>query len=78
MAIMDDASARGHSFQYKKLFDLNVTDDSILNVKRLFYVICSRARESLALVAYSDDSAGIQSYLTSKGWLHQDEIALIE
>ncbi len=78
MAIMDDASARGHSFQYKKLFDLSVIDDNVKNVKRLFYVICSRARESLALVAYSDDSAGIQSYLTSKGWLHQDEIALIE
>lgn len=78
MAIMDDASARGHSFQYKKLFDMKEDDDKTLNVKRLFYVICSRARESLALVAYSDDPTGIQGYLTDKGWVHQDEIVLVE
>lgn len=77
MAIMDDASARGHSFQYKKLFDMNEADDKTLNVKRLFYVICSRDRESLALVAYSDDPAGIQRYLTGKGWVHQDEILIL-
>lgn len=77
MAIMDDASARGHSFQYKKLFDMNESDDKTLNVKRLFYVICSRARESLALVAYSDDPVEIQRYLTDKGWVHQDEIVIL-
>ncbi len=77
MAIMDDASARGTSFQYKKLFNMRETDDKILNVKRLFYVICSRARESLALVAYSDEPEEIQSYLTGKGWVHQDEIVML-
>jgi len=74
---MDDVSTRGNSFQYEKLFDVNATDEKTLNVKRLFYVICSRARESLALVAYSDDPDGIQRYLTSKGWVHQDEIVVL-
>jgi DNA helicase-2/ATP-dependent DNA helicase PcrA len=78
MAIIDDASARGHSFQYKKLFDMNEADDKTLNVKRLFYVICSRTRESLALVAYSDDPVGIQKYLTGKKWVLQDEIVVLE
>lgn len=74
MAIMDDASARGHSFQYEKLFDTNETDEKVLNVKRLFYVICSRARESLALVAYSDNPYRMRQYLIKKGWVNADEI----
>jgi len=77
MAIMDDTSARGPSFQYKKLFDVSATDEKTFNVKRLFYVICSRAKESLALVVYSDNPSGIQKHLIDKGWVQQDEIVVL-
>lgn len=64
---MDDAEAEGNLFSYEKLFgakEMSDTDfdnekqgkdNSVSRTRRLFYVACTRAKDSLALVAYTQD-----------------------
>lgn len=74
MAIMDDTSAKGSAFQYEKLFGVtDASTSSMLNVKRLFYVVCSRAKESLALVAYTSNPHAMKKYANQE-WFTHDEI----
>lgn len=66
MVIMDDAQARGFLFSYEKLFGAKAkTDTDMKNERegkdtstsrtaRLFYVACTRAQKSLAVVAYTE------------------------
>lgn len=89
MAIMDDNSANGFLFRYEKLFgaqELSHTDirnqsegkDSVLSrTRRLFYVICSRAEKSLAVVAYTKDPEAVKSKSLESGWFTQDEIEMM-
>jgi len=89
MVIIDDSDARGHWFSYEKLFGTkNKTATDIKNenegketgidrTRRLFYVICSRAEESLAVVAYTDDPAGLKASLSGKGWFSDEEIIVL-
>lgn len=89
MAIMDDNSANGFLFRYEKLFgaqELSQTDirnqsegkDSVLSrTRRLFYVICSRAEKSLAVVAYTKDPEAVKSKSLESGWFTQDEIEMM-
>ncbi|MFV0359941.1 hypothetical protein, partial [Tropicimonas sp.] len=44
--------------------------------RRLLYVTCTRAEESLALVLYSEAPDTIRSFLTSKKWMAEDEIVM--
>lgn len=89
MAILDDDEAGGFLFDYEKFLgikDLSVTDrkneslglDSALSrTRRLFYVICSRAEKSLAVVCYTKSPALLKKQLIEKEWFHEDEIQLI-
>ena len=89
MVIMDDSEARGFLFRYEKLLggkapsatdQKNVTEGketSIDRTRRLFYVTCSRAKKSLALVAYSADPDAVKSQVLQNGWLGQDEVVTI-
>lgn len=86
MVILDDDEARGFLFSYEKLFgatEPTVTDikniedgkeTSIDRTRRLFYVICSRAEESLAIVAYTKDSQKVKEYALEQGWFDESEI----
>jgi len=86
MVLMDDSEARGFMFGYEKLFgakDRSAADlrnesegkeTSLDRTRRLFYVTCSRARGSLALVAYSDNPKAIRSHVIESGWFVADEI----
>lgn len=75
MVIMDDTEARGFLFKYDDLFGGKVDGDKTVEAtKRLFYVTASRAKESLALVAYSSTPDRIKQYVLSKGWFDEDEI----
>lgn len=86
MVILDDEEARGFLFSYEKLFrakDPSETDiknqkegkeTSIDRTRRLFYVTCSRAEESLAIVAYTKEPERIKSYVLSEGWFDDNEI----
>jgi DNA helicase-2/ATP-dependent DNA helicase PcrA len=89
MAIIDDSEARGFLFSYDKLFGIkSKTENDMKNeregketgidrTRRLFYVICSRAKESLAIVAYTDNPARLKTNLSGKGWFADDEIIVI-
>lgn len=86
MVINDDASARGFLFGYEKLFGAKETtkavrenegpgnDTSISRTRRLLYVTCSRAEESLAVVTYSENPAAVKSSVIQKGWFEATEI----
>jgi DNA helicase II / ATP-dependent DNA helicase PcrA len=86
MAIIDDSEARGFLFSYDKLFGMkSKTETDIRNeregketgidrTRRLFYVICSRTKESLAIVAYTDNPAVLKTSLSGKDWFTDDEI----
>lgn len=90
MVIIDDSEARGFLFSYEKLFgakaktqtDINNEnlgkDTSIDRTRRLFYVICSRAEESLAVVAYSNNPELVKKHVIDEGWFEESEIEIIE
>jgi DNA helicase II / ATP-dependent DNA helicase PcrA len=88
MVLMDDGDARGFLFGYDKLLgakapsaaDLKNAQDgketSLDRTRRLFYVTCSRAKSSLALVAYSPDQAAVKTHVIANGWFSEDEVIL--
>lgn len=90
MVIIDDDEARGFLFSYDKLFGAKAKTDadvrneregnetSIDRTRRLFYVTCSRAEESLAVVAYSADPSAVVRTAQAQGWFGSDEVELIE
>lgn len=86
MVVIDDEEARGFMFNYDKLFGakaLSSTDISNINegkdstvdrTRRLFYVTCSRAEKSLAIVAYTKNPEAVKSHVLSEKWFNADEI----
>lgn len=89
MVIIDDSEARGFLFSYEKLFgakektgaDLENekagNDTSIDRTRRLFYVTCSRAEKSLAIVAYSNKPEKVKEHVLKEGWFEDSEIEMI-
>lgn len=83
--IMDDSEARGFMFSYDKLFGAKEDsmskdpgrETSIDRTRRLFYVTCSRAEVSLALVAYTSGQEQVRNHVIKEGWFKQEEIELI-
>jgi DNA helicase II / ATP-dependent DNA helicase PcrA len=76
MVIMDDHEARGFLFKYDKLFGDGAEDNQTASTRRLFYVTCSRAVRSLALVAYAEDPERVRNQLLANGWFKAGEIFL--
>ena len=75
MVIMDDSEARGFMFKYEDLFGGKASVSKTMDgTKRLFYVTCSRAKESLALVAYTTDPERVRSFVINEGWFAEEEI----
>lgn len=86
MVLMDDGEARGFLFGYDKLLGAKAPtaadiknaqegkETSLDRTRRLFYVTCSRARSSLALVAYSPDPAAVRAHVIANGWFTADEV----
>jgi DNA helicase-2/ATP-dependent DNA helicase PcrA len=86
MVILDDNEARGFMFSYDKLLGtkaltetdernrLEGKDTSIDRTSRLFYVTCSRAQESLAVIVYTKEPDKAVSYLSSIRWFEDVEI----
>lgn len=78
MVVMDDSEAGGFSFKYDKLFAAGFESDGITaNTRRLFYVTCSRAEQSLCLIAYSGDPQAVKSHVVNQGWFEDDEVILL-
>ncbi|MGG4198501.1 hypothetical protein [Peribacillus frigoritolerans] len=90
MVIIDDDEARGFLFSYEKLFGVKEKtksdlknenegkDTSIDRTRRLFYVTCSRAEESLAIIAYSTEPELVRKQVIEEGWFEESEVEIIE
>lgn len=90
LAILDDEEAKGFLFSYEKLFGAkassetdrkNITEGketSIDRTRRLFYVICSRAVKSLAIVAYTNDVDAVKNTVLANNWFMSDEILFLD
>lgn len=86
MILIDDSDARGNWFSYDKLF--GVAERSATDLKnekegketvidrttRLFYVTCTRAKKSLAIVAYTDKPELLKKMIIANDWFEKDEI----
>ena len=89
MVILDDAQARGFLFSYEKLFGVKAQSDtdeknahdgkdtSITRTARLFYVACTRAKKSLAIVAYTENEEMVRDTALANGWLLENEIYIV-
>ena len=89
MVVLDDESSKGFLFKYEKLFgaiELSQRDidnekqgiDSVISrTRRLFYVTCSRAEKSLAIVAYSQDPQAVKKHAIESKWFNVNEIFLV-
>lgn len=88
MVVMDDEEARGFMFGYEKLFgakeltpadkknEIEGRDNSISRTRRLFYVTCSRARKSLALLIYCADPNAVRTHVLTNGWFDDGEVVI--
>lgn len=90
LVIIDDSAAKGFLFSYDKLFGIQPLTDNDRQraaegedtandrTRRLLYVTCTRARKSLALVAYSNQREALRRSVTERGWFRADEIEMID
>ncbi|RZJ71447.1 UvrD-helicase domain-containing protein [Flavobacterium sp.] len=89
LVVIDDEQSKGFMFSYDKLFGIKALtkgdDENMASGKetgidrtsRLFYVACSRAKESLAIVAYTDSPEQFKANLLRLGWFSEEEIEII-
>ena len=89
MVIIDDSEIKGFLFSYDKLFgvkDLSNVDlknketgkeTSIERTQRLFYVTCTRAKNSLAVVMYTNNPERVKTETIRKGWFEENEIIVM-
>ena len=89
MVIMDDSEARGFLFSYEKLFGAKAKtetdlrneregkDTGIARTTRLFYVACTRAEKSLAVIAYTENKAAVKATAIANGWFSDEEIIVL-
>lgn len=87
---MDDDEAQGFLFSYEKLFGAkektNVDiknenegkDTSIARTKRLFYVACTRAKQSLAIIAYTNDCNAVKQTEIGNNWFFKKKLLFCE
>ena len=90
MVIMDDAEAKGFLFSYEKLFgakpktetdiknEREGKDNSTARTSRLFYVACTRAQKSLAIIAYTQDSNAVKATAMKNNWFLNEEIIILD
>ena len=86
MVIIDEQSSQGTMFNYEKLFGITPKSQTDLKneaegkettldrTRRLLYVTCSRAIDSLAIVFYTDCVEATASALSQTGWFNENEI----
>lgn len=89
MVIMDDIEAKGFLFSYEKLFGAKAKTDTdirneqegkdtgITRTARLFYVACTRAEKSLAVIAYTENKDEVKKNAILNGWFSDNEIEFL-
>lgn len=90
MVIISDDEARGFLFSYEKLFgakpptksdrqnELDGKETSLDRTRRLFYVTCTRAMKSLAVVAFTSDPEKVKKSVSHQGWFAEGEIEVVD
>ncbi|MGX1099547.1 UvrD-helicase domain-containing protein [Amorphus sp. MBR-141] len=90
MVVVSDDEARGFMFAYDKLFETKAKsktdleneaagkETTIDRTRRLFYVTCSRAEQSLAVVYYTTEPTMARDAMIRQEWFEPGEIELIE
>lgn len=90
MVVMDDKQAGAHQISYDKLFGAkSLSDTDLKHVEngkettidrslRLLYVTCSRAKESLALVLWSEAPDEALKRILASGWFEAHEVLAIQ
>ncbi len=76
MVIMDDSEAGGFLFKYDELFGVGSSEKRLAATRRLFYVTTSRARSSLALVAYAQRPEEVAKFVREAGWFSDAEVRI--
>lgn len=86
LVILDDSNARGFLFSYDKLFEAkplsdtdhknlsDAADGSVTRTRRLLYVTCTRAKRSLALVAYTENPEALITAAIRNQWFTPEEV----
>ena len=76
------------TFSYEKLFEIvpksstdiknenEGKDTTIARTARLFYVACTRARKSLAIVLYTNEPMKARDFFIENDWFSDDEISI--
>lgn len=89
MVVVSDDEARGFMFAYDKLFETKPKtktdieneaagkETTIDRTRRLFYVTCSRAEQSLAVVYYTAEPTVARDAMIRQEWFEPGEIELI-
>ena len=89
LVLIDDEAAKGNSFSYNKLFKvapLSNTDiqnkekgkeNALDRTGRLFYVTCTRAKESLAILMYTSNPGKAKQTAIQNGWFEDNEIDIL-
>ncbi|WP_437192494.1 hypothetical protein [Planctomicrobium sp. SH527] len=88
MVIINDAESKGFLFKYGSLLGTNsastsrgrsqeVKESAEDRTRRLFYVTCSRSKDSLAVVAYTENPEVVKTHALNKQWFEPAEIELI-
>lgn len=89
LVVMDDDEAGGFLFSYEKLFEVKPPskgdierlekgeETGVDRTRRLFYVTCTRAEKSLALLAYSNDPELLRQNIINKGWFNDNEVVTL-
>lgn len=89
LVLIDEEAAKGNMFSYEKLFNvapLSQTDiknkemgkeNSIDRTNRLFYVTCTRAKESLAILMYTSNTERAKQTAIHNGWFGKNEIDVL-
>ena len=86
MVIIDDKESKGTTFSYNRLFGVEDKTErdrkneregretSVDRTRRLLYVTCSRAKESLAIVYYTPSIDDTYKAILSTEWFTEEEI----
>ncbi|WP_144172789.1 UvrD-helicase domain-containing protein [Pseudomonas sp. Kh13] len=89
MVVLNDEEAGGFLFSYEKLLGVKPAsptdvknqragkDNSLSRTRRLLYVTCSRAEESLAVVVYTVQPEVAKARVIEAGWLEAEEIIVL-
>lgn len=88
LVVINDEEARGFLFAYDKFFGMKTKsktdheneavgkETSLDRTRRLFYVTCSRAEKSLAVVYYSPNPSVARDAVLELGWFRPDEVVV--